>query len=768
MGLKKEDAVKRIERYLQRNDSHPRLVNIDNLHDLKTIRQHFSVGNNIFKDISDFSKNDERLSEDALYGYLQETQDAVFLTGFTSYYRLLGEEKLQDFINLMIGMSCSGMHLIILCYQCEKYLAKVDPRYLQFVYMIEGPRDPLPYLVFTKLSMPAITNDPIVEGVQNIPACVESNVAERLIVHTEKHKSSYPYSMFSIKEKDNSFEILCDIDVSTSKLNENFGTEQDWANALSKISKYGSWENYVIRVFGTIMNLENVVGSWNTFEEGRKWLYFIALKLYGAQNSWCLSIAAAQAENSDHFIRCVFRSLLDLSPDDKDFWIHYDERKRILQVLGNPDIEVADYCAIVKSKGKDALYYLTDASKREKNLIFENLAHFSEEIGRDKVLDALRHIYPALYSYLQPYHFNVSGLDLEAYFQMYKYQKVVNKIFPNFLNWVNDQAKKREFNLCLPSRSEKLDAIEKDRTAVYFMDAMGVEYLSYIMSLCRERRLFARATICHCELPSITAFNKDFIDVFSKGGATFIPDKNGIKGLDDLKHHGTEEFDFTNNELPTYITKELEIISNVIEKIATLLESGKYKRVVMLSDHGSSRLCVLAKSETRWGSQSNAEHSGRCCPINEIGEIPSCATQENGYWVLANYDRFKGGRKANIEVHGGATLEEVVVPIIEFSYAPDKIEVQLLDKKITFSRRKKNAVIKIFSKTKLDNLSVRVSGLNGEFEGKSADGQTFTVEIPELRKTGKYDLDIFYNNNLLISGLEFTAENSDFGEKKLL
>ena len=48
------------------------------------------------------------------------------------------------------------------------------------------------------------------------------------------------------------------------------------------------------------------------------------------------------------------------------------------------------------------------------------------------------------------------------------------------------------------------------------------------------------------------------------------------------------------------------------------------------------------------------------------------------------------------------------------------------------------------------------------------DGQTFIISLPELRKAGKYTVDVFYDNNLLKSGLEFTADNIDFGERKLL
>ena len=89
MSLKKEDAIRRIGRYLNRNDSHPRLVNANNPKDLDSSLQVFSVGNNIFKAVSDFSIEDENLLEDALYNFLREVKGVVFFTGFTTYYRLL-------------------------------------------------------------------------------------------------------------------------------------------------------------------------------------------------------------------------------------------------------------------------------------------------------------------------------------------------------------------------------------------------------------------------------------------------------------------------------------------------------------------------------------------------------------------------------------------------------------------------------------------------------------------------------------------------------
>lgn len=766
MNLKMEDVIKRIGRYLRSSNTHPRFVNVNNQEDAATIFQQFHVGENIFKAVPDFSVPDENLPEDVLFNYLTGAKDTVFLTGFTSYYKLHGEQKLHDFLNRMIGMPLVDVHLVVICYQCEKLLSGLDTRYSQFVYLIDDKPKNLPQLIFVASNMPVQAGNAFVEGIQNIAGYVESNAAPVLYVRTNKHKSSYPFSLYTIKEQNSSFEALCSLDSSTGQLKESYGTEAQWDKALDKVNRYGSWVQYISDVFGTYTNLEIAAGSWQSFDTYKQWLYFIALKLYGVKNSWCLSKAIAGIEKSSMLIRGVFRSILTVESDDKNFWEFYSERKHLIQLFGNSDAEVADYCAMVKSKGKYALYYLTDESKAERNLIFETLALCAEEFDRSEIIAVLKNIYPALYFYLQPYQFKNKVLN--SYFQEYKYQKVINRVFPEFVKVVDEQAKKREFNLILPARSEKIDAIPKQGTLLYFMDAMGVEYLSYIMEICRRKHLMADTTICHCELPSITSLNKEFVEAFVEGGATLVPDKNGIKALDDIKHHGEDEFDFRNNELPTYLSIELEIIGETLDKIATKLMSGDYARAVMISDHGASRLCVISKKENKWEMASNGKHSGRCCPVSDIDKQPQCSTEDNGFWVLANYDRFKGGRPANVEVHGGATLEEVVIPIIEITYSPDEIEVYLLDKKITFSKRKKDATIKVFSKTKLDNLSIRISDLNNEYEGISSDGQTFIVTLPDLKKSGIYSVDVYYNNNLLKSGLKFTAENLDFSERKLL
>lgn len=167
------------------------------------------------------------------------------------------------------------------------------------------------------------------------------------------------------------------------------------------------------------------------------------------------------------------------------------------------------------------------------------------------------------------------------------------------------------------------------------------------------------------------------------------------------------------------------------------------------------------------GDGLKGQHSGRCCPVSEIDEQPPCSTKENGFWVLANYDRFKGGRPANIEVHGGATLEEVTVPVIEITYSPGKIEIELQTPKVKF-RSHKAAVLKVFSKTKLKSLSVEIRELKKRYDGNSSDGQNFTVEIPDIKRARNYTADVYEENNLLSEGLEFKAENSGMSDNNIL
>ena len=219
-----------------------------------------------------------------------------------------------------------------------------------------------------------------------------------------------------------------------------------------------------------------------------------------------------------------------------------------------------------------------------------------------------------------------------------------------------------------------------------------------------------------------------------------------MKKFDELKHDGEEGPESKIGELPTHIVRELEIIDEVISFAQRRLASRESVCVVVASDHGASRLAVIHDCENKWAMQSKGEHSGRCCPVNEIDERPHCATEEHGFWVLANYDRFKGSRKAHVEVHGGASLEEVLVPIIELKLRNASIEIECMTD-VTFSSFKENPTIELFSISPLKNLIVRLNGK--AYRAVAIGGDRYRVVFEDLKQIGTYSAEAYEGDDLI-------------------
>ncbi|MPM14452.1 hypothetical protein SDC9_60814 [bioreactor metagenome] len=762
--MKLKDCIKLIEKYLLSADTQPRIVNVQNIEDLSAIKEHFYIGDNIFLSSSNYSKVDENPSMDMLFDDLSRKTGIVFLIEFTTALKLQGELELKKQLSRLINYSSTKCKVVILCYQCENYLTTSDVRLLRIIYFVEGINTPKPCLTFYKLNMPTPENAIVVNGIHLIASIIERSSADMIYIKTSKLSTTYQHSLYSISEEMKPFDVLCKLDSSTFNLDLSYGSDEQWCYALDEVSKRKSWGACIIEMFGSYSNLELLAGNWKTFSLNQKWMYFIALKIYGAINCWCLDTAAREAVTMNDLIRQTYRSLLWEDHKSSGFWDKYMERKGLLASFGNPNDEVIDYCAMVKSKGKNALYYLTDSTRIEKEMIFELLDKHGLEFARDEITAILKNIYSDLFAYLLPYRFKNEFLNF--YFQTYKYEKVINKVFPEFEDIVEEQAKKRDFYQLLPPRTAKIEAIDKQDSHLYFMDAMGVEYLGFTMEKCRQLGLMANVTSCRCELPSLTYCNKEFVETFKEAGAFLVSGEKGIKKLDDIKHHGDENFDYSQTKLPIHLIRELEIIEEVLKGIKIKLAKGTCSKAVMISDHGSSRLAVIKENTLDIDVNSKGTHGGRVCEFNDAVYKVTSATQVDDWYVLANYNRFKGGRAASVETHGGATLEEVAVPIIEITNMISNLEFIMLTPNIRFSIMKKNAEIKIFSKTKLSNVTICIN--EKYYDADSEDGQNFVIKMPDLRKAGAYTVSLYSNDNLLKDDIKFIAEKEGISDKELL
>lgn len=762
------ECKKKIDRFLSKDNVQPLIVDVQNHKDWSDLMVHYNVGNNTVIKTSDYCKKDEFPQIDRLFHDLETRDGTSFVTGLTSFLKLHGEQELRKVINEILSMTTAG-HVVVITYQCHRYMDFKDPRLLPRIAVLNGEEQSSPeiYLSSPGLSLKGVQT---ITGIDLFSASVESTSSDKLLVFTSKEKADYPKALYRIIGLSKAYDALVQKDPKTSELSEAIGTDDQWKYALELFEKKPDWVAVIDGEFGNHMTLEIHVQNYNRMAANRLWLYFVGLKLFGAKNNWCLNYASARSSGLRDLISNVYRGILNKSVKDADFWDCYESRKLLLNQIGNPSAELTAYCKVVIGKGKNAIYYLTDNTEQEKEAIFTFLDQYGAEYKRDELMGILKRVYPDLFAYLQPYRFR--NVLLDNYFQDYKYQKVINKILPDFEAIVLEQAEKRDYNLILEPRSSKIEKLSTKDSLLYFMDAMGVEYLGYIMSVCRELQLNAKITVCRCELPSITSRNKEFLELWDEKQIV------SIKDIDDIKHHGKFDYDYySNSKLPLHLMKEMETIHDTLEKIRNkLISGGMIKRAVMIADHGASRLAVLHDTENVWEMEEKGQHSGRCCPKSDVDVQPDYATDAGDFWALANYDRFRGGRKANVEVHGGATLEEICVPIIELTYSDGKIEVHLMPvdaESVDFSgvleievSFRKKAAVKIFMTAELPDVSITVDGKS--YEADSLGNGFYRVDMPDLKKPGTYSVDVYSGDNIVAEKLTLIVKREGQREKDLL
>lgn len=469
-------------------------------------------------------------------------------------------------------------------------------------------------------------------------------------------------------------------------------------------------------------------------EKTDHWRTFLRYRANPPPKDSYLAFALEGAENAGQWGDRVVSALLDLKRTDSRFSRFAKERKELLGGLGGlgwTNARGADYASRTGFiDGKDRWAYLTDKTLAERKAIVASLA------GLDSVPKDIADSDPRLADYLRDYFFTGAEAEtLTSYFRDYKRCKVLNRVEPAFLETVERLASERPYN-ALKARGAELDGRMDAGTGLYWLDALGCEYLGYIQARARDLGLSFSATAVRANLPTLTCYNKDFYDSWPS------KTKTKSKRLDDIKHDG-DSADYESTKTPEHLPAELDAIDQALNWIAEALSGRKARRVLLVSDHGASRLAVIHERENRWEMATKGKHSGRCCPKAEIGEKPDCATEEDApdgktFWVLANYDRFRGGRKASVEVHGGATLEETVVPILEFTLAGRPVEVRNETPVLKLAAGA-TPVLRLYSPDKPKNVSVLVDGFRHPATPPDGEDGRYAVPLTGFKRTGRHE-----------------------------
>ena len=755
-----DEVYARIDKYLSNNSHQPILVDVADCTLLSKLIVHYNVGNT-FLHANTFAKFDGFPLMEQLKNEIQIKQGIVFLTEISTYLKLQGEEELKSQLRSLLDIQLEGK-LVIITNACQKYLRRFDRRLFDTNRLIfVGDSDDIVSvkIFFIPKRIPLNYDQieiPYAKSLEQLPAILEKHQNKDVLVFTELTKKDIPNALLAIRVVTSSYDALVNFYPELKSLNKTYGTELQWTELL-RILQSGEyqWSDIVNAVQALNFNFLN--GTLNNIASNdfKEWIDFLIKKLYGAKDNVYLSAVIAKAENVDDFKILLYDFLLEIDRNETLFKTYYIERKALLSQYDEDDNALIAYCKKVTAKESMAIYYLTDNSKLEKETIIKCIESFIKEHSRDELDIALHQVYPALHEYLSHYNYG----QFSEYFDLYKYSKVINVMFDRFVELAEMEVEERRF-LDMPHRAKLIDKMDKKNSHLYFVDALGVEFLAYIQEQCYKRGLDFSAKIGCCNLPSITSQNKEFIADFKSYTI--------IKKLDELKHDGQFDYNYEKVKQPIHLAEELTIIDKIIAKVDSDLQHGNLEKAILIADHGASRMAVIAESENQWEMSEKGQHSGRCCPTSDIDIKPDCATEENGFYCLLNYDRFKGSRKADVEVHGGASLEEVLVPIIEITKRTQNIECKLDSKsKVVTSSFKKIAKIRVYLSKTLSDVSILVDG-KYYYTAQLLNGQQYIyeIELPDVKKAGIHTFNVIVGDSIIAKDLSFEMKKEGANERK--
>ena len=750
-----DQCFDRIEAYCQKEiTGHPLLVNAENDHDFQCLVKRMRIdGNKTCVFVHDYcGKGLPQI--DALFRDVKK-KDCFVVIGLSSYAMLLGKKRAEELMARLQELSVAGHVIVLLSHMKEIRLSRMQQdQHLSYrVLLLEGDPTPLPsiYLAspeensFGQLVLPNI--QALLEKLEQYdPVGGETSFA----VRTSLHKEVFSESMYSIRSSKGIYkELLRAFPVLKGDLEESWGTKEDWERFAQEWKESLSWGALAEKHFGINAHfsaiLEREYEQADTYET---WLYWLLLKVQGASEDAYLSYALGKSQHWQDLWEHIFLSLSSLSFQMREFEKYCEGRKRLLEGQAIPATWVSEYQDAIAQKGRDAIWYLFAGTAWEEKMLFQCLADY--DYTKEEVMGVLKTHFPDLFAYMKSFTFTMHQKVperlvplLTKYFDDYKWQKLMNHLTPDFKAQVNTLAEHRVYNQ-FPIRSLALSQMKKENTMMYFVDALGVEYLSYISEKCKTYGLLLSIQVVHGELPSITSQNTEFMN----------PDVTNIKDLDELKHE-SQTYNYEKQKIPLHLVAELIVIDDVLQTIRDGLLTKEMKSAIIISDHGATRLAVLNDEE--YGAEfivgeSKGQHSGRCCQVEEDPGIPFAA-YENGYAVLANYMRFKGSRKADVEVHGGATLEETLVPLLQISLKPKDPMVEFQPALVQLRKKEVGELLLVTNFDMADPYII----VNGKiYRGKlDTHRRRAIIPLPDMKRTHDYMADIYDGDTLLKEQVAF-------------
>ncbi len=413
--------------------------------------------------------------------------------------------------------------------------------------------------------------------------------------------------------------------------------ENYWTNLLGEIIK-GDCEDFddFLRKKFNLMEIDRTIfDRWQKLKDYEKWLIFSWAKArYSDRESYLFKVIA----ESYNFIE--FEEKIWNYPIEKGLITesHLFERIELIKrAFKNPPPGYYEHLRYVKDN-RLKLRLLTGIDFYEKREIIKTVAKILESEGlSNDDMRVLQENYPELFYYLDTQEENTLGLYIKNYIKA----KILNSA--DKIQELEEISKDFEL-FSYPSRNAIL---EKFSCKQIWIDGLGVEWAGIVINLLRQNGYLVNYQIARANLPTTTEYN---------------PFPNGVERFSDLD----EIYHKQDKDYPDFLIDEIDTVTRfIVEKIKPLVES--HGEILITSDHGSTRF-------SGWQDErieiDNIEvfRNGRFAKcqksIPENSEYYYIEQFSDGFYLISKTHRvFKGGKRTKVENHGGATIEESLVPI---------------------------------------------------------------------------------------------------------
>lgn len=348
----------------------------------------------------------------------------------------------------------------------------------------------------------------------------------------------------------------------------------------------------------------------------------------------------------------VYTALSELGNEKADAFA--SERADVLRGTNEPLI--AEFVEETLDDDR-AIPFLNCESEFEMSGLIRHAARYELAYG---VPDSIKKIAPVLAHYLSP-GFDYGSKSLTDYFNKLRCFRVGNSIDKEFVH----RAYAAEVPYGLAKRDDIIAQYNDGDTALLIIDGMGAEYYPLLLNMAKQNGIgIAEQRIVCSSLPTSTQFNPISWDREKQ--------LKEVRRADTISHTG-----YSAHEKCAYSDNLAEIFRvfrmDVIPRIQVGLKVNK--RVLVTADHGSSYLAVLAHKNSMnktlpWNGKPDdwryaALEREIKTPEGMISEYR--ANDKKTYYIVKGYNRLpkEGGKE--YALHGGATLEEMLVPFVVFT-----------------------------------------------------------------------------------------------------